>query len=853
MIRCVINNIELEVPDDYTILEAARSAEIYIPTICSHPDLPPFHSLELSEAVYQGENKFTNETDTSIESISGCGLCIVQVKGEEELISSCKAKVKDGMKISTDTEDIRKRRQKNLIPILATHPHSCLTCSQREGCIPLTDVCPGNVPAEERCCELLGICEFEKVVDYVGIAPETPRYKFSNLPKINSDPLFKRDFNLCIACGRCVRVCQHVKGVYALGGVINNDKLIIGTVNGPMLNEAECKFCGSCVEVCPTGALLDRAKPKLKEFSELVSCRAACPGEVNIPLYLRLVSKGKVQEAAEVIASRLTFPSVLGKICFHPCETECKRNEFSEFLTENIEPVNIRMIKDFAMSNSTLPMIEKPKKKTGKNVAVIGSGPAGLTTAYFLALKGHSVTVYEKEKKPGGMLRYGIPGYRLPREVLDKDISRILESGVEVKTNITIGRDKTIESIKANGADAVFISTGLPKSKFIPAAGAELDQVKYGVEFLNRVAKDGLTSDYFESKSVIIIGGGNVATDAARTSIRLKAEKVTIVCLEQKNEMPAYADEIKEAKEEGIEILNGWGIYGIRESEDEKSIVEVKLKKCISVFNESRNFAPTYDESVTDQISGDEVIICIGQETDADFMNDEIRQSIFANGIIKVDSATMETNIEGIFAGGDIVSGPASVIDAVGHGRRAARSIDMFIGGDGIINFDEDLHKYNKMYIGREDGFSISERENVSYIDADKRKLDFNPFELTYNEDSAIKEGSRCLQCDLRLNFRHNPFPPEKYLRFNAGNIENVPSKEGVIQLLDEKKEVYNIKGTDNMKDTLLEILSNNEKANYFIYEADPMFTKRESELLQQYLQKHGKMPDSGDDLDDLF
>jgi len=852
MIRCAIDNIELEVPDDYTILEAARSTEIYIPTLCSHPDLPPFHSLELSDVVYQGENKFTNDIDASIDSISGCGLCIVKVDGEDKFIPSCKTVVQDGMVISTDTEQIRIQRQKKLIPILAVHPHSCLTCSQREGCIPLTDVCPGNVPVEERCCELLGNCEFEKVVDFVGIAPETPRYKYANLSKINSDPLFNRDFNLCIACGRCIRVCQHVKGVYALGGVINDDKFIIGTVNGPMLNEAECKFCGSCVEVCPTGAIQDKDKPKLKEFSELIPCRAACPGEVNIPLYLRLVSKGKIQEAAEVIASRLTFPSVLGKICFYPCEVECKRNEFSEALNKDIEPVNIRMIKDFAMSNSTLPPLEKPKEKTGKKIAVIGSGPAGLTAAYFLSIKGHSVTVYEKEEKPGGMLRYGIPRYRLPREILDKDISRILESGVEVETNITIGKDKTIESIKADGADVVFISTGLSKSKLIPATGVELDQVRYGVEFLNRVAKDDLASDYFDLKSVIVIGGGNVATDAARTAIRLKAEKVTIVCLEQKNEMPAYVNEIKEAEEEGIKILNGWGISSMINS-DNKNLVEVKLKKCTSVFDDSGNFAPVYDESVEDNISGDEVVICIGQKADIKFLDNDLKQSVFSNGMIKVDSATMETNIEGIFAGGDIASGPASVIDAVGHGRKAARSIDKFLGGDGIINFDKDLHKDSEMFIGREEGFSILEREKVNYIDAHKRRLNFNPFELTYEEDSAIKEGSRCLRCDLRLNLRHNPSPPEKYLMFNAGNIETVPSKEGVIQLLDEKKEVFNIKGTDNMKNTLLEILDDDEKPSYFIYEADPMFTKRESELLQQYLQKHGKMPDSGDDLDDLF
>jgi NADPH-dependent glutamate synthase beta subunit-like oxidoreductase len=853
MIRCNINNVDVEVPNETSILDAARSVDIYIPTICSHPDLLPFHSLELSDVVYQGDIKFTNDIDASINSISGCGLCIVKVEGEDKFIPSCKTVVQDGMIISTDTEQIRKQRQKKLIPILANHPHSCLTCSQREGCIPLTDVCPGNVPAEERCCALLGNCEIEKVVDYVDIAPETPRYQYANLPKINSDPLFNRDFNLCIACGRCTRVCQHVKGVCALGGVINNDKLIIGTVNGPMLNEAECKFCGSCVEVCPTGALQDKEKVRLKEYSDLIPCRAACPGEVNIPLYLRLVSKGKVQEAAEVIASRLTFPSVLGKICFHPCEVECRRNEFSEFLKEKIEPVNIRMIKDFAMSKSTLPPLEKPKEKTGKKISVIGSGPAGLTAAYFLAMKGHSVKVYEKEEKPGGMLRYGIPRYRLPIDILEKDISRIMESGVEIETNISIGEDETIESIKKDGVDAVFISAGLSKSKLISAAGAELDQVRYGVDFLNRVAKDNFDADYFDSKSVIIIGGGNVATDAARTAIRLKSKKVTIVCLEQKNEMPAYDTEIKEAEEEGIEILNGWGISSIIKLNDDKNSVEVKLQKCTGIFNKSGNFAPTYDESVTKMISGDEIIICIGQEADTGFLNDEIKQSVSSNGIMKVDHDTLETNVKGIFAGGDIVSGPSSVIDAVGYGRKAARSIDKFLGGDGKIDIEKDIYSDNEMFIGREDGFSILEREKVGYIDADKRKLNFHPFELTYKEDSAIKEGNRCLRCDLRLNFRHNPFPLETYMKFDANVIESVPSKEGVIQFLNEKKEVYNIKGTDNMKETLLEKLSNNENAFYFIYEADPMFTKRESELLQQFLQKHGKMLDSGDDLDDLF
>jgi NADPH-dependent glutamate synthase beta subunit-like oxidoreductase/Pyruvate/2-oxoacid:ferredoxin oxidoreductase delta subunit len=853
MVRITINNINIEVPEETSILEAARSADIYIPVLCSHPDLPTFRSLDLSEFVYQGEKKISNDVGASMESISGCGLCIVKIDGKEEPVPSCKTIATEGMSVLTDTDDIQKKREQKLIPILANHPHSCLTCNQKEGCIPLTDVCPGNVPIEERCCALLGNCELEKVVDYIGIAPETPRYKFQNLPKIDSDPLFKRDYNLCVSCGRCVRVCQNVKGVYALGGVISEGKLVIGTVNGPKLYEAECKFCGSCVEVCPTGALQDKDKVRLKSFADLIPCRAACPGEVNIPLYLRLVSHGKVQEAAEVIASRLTFPSVLGKICFHPCEAECRRNEFSDFLAKKIDPVNIRMVKDFAMSNSILPPLEKPKMKTGKKIAIIGSGPAGLTAAYFLALKGHSVTVYEREEKPGGMLRYGIPQYRLPIEILNKDINRIYESGVDIQTNITIGKDITIESIKHNGADAVFISTGLSKSKSIPVKDTLPDQVKFGIEFLKSVAMHNLDSDYYESKSVIVIGGGNVATDAARTAIRLKAEKVTIVCLEKKNEMPAYEVEIKEAEEEGIEIISGWGIDEMGKSDENKKLVGIILKKCTSVFNDKGKFAPTYDESVTDKISGDEVIICIGQEADVSLMDDNIGRSVFSNGLIKADRETLQTSVEGIFAGGDIVSGPASVIDAIGNGRKAAKSIDIYLGGDGKINPEEDFYSDNEMFIGREDGFSSFEREKVTYIEAESRKLSFIPFELTYEENTAKKEGSRCLKCDLRLILKHNPPPPENFIKFNKDNIETVPSDEGVIQLLNEKKEIYHIKGCDNMKELLVEKFNSGENATYFIYEADPMFTKRESELLQQYLQKHGKLPDSGDDLDELF
>ncbi|MBI2966326.1 MAG: FAD-dependent oxidoreductase [Bacteroidetes bacterium] len=853
MLRLTIDNIDIEVPQGTTVLETARKAGIYIPAVCSHPDLPPSGSLKLSDIVYRGSKKFTNDADAITASQilhDGCGMCIVRQEGNGELISACKTEAKYGMKIITDSEDIREKRQKKLARLLASHPHSCLTCSQREGCIPLTDICPGNVPVNERCCALLGNCEFEKVVDYVGIAPETPRYQFNNLPKPSGDPLFIRDYNLCVSCGRCVRICQDVKGVYALGAVINNGRLIIGTVGGPLLINAGCKFCGSCVEVCPTGAIQDKKKPKLKDNRELVPCISGCPGEVNIPLYLRLVAQGRHREAGEVIASKLPLPSVLGKVCFHPCENYCRRSELSKTLNGKSEPVSIRMIKDFAMCNSALTPLRKPEKKSGKKVAVIGSGPAGLTAAYFLSQKGHHVTVYEKEEKTGGMIRYGIPRYRLQENILEKDIARILENDIEIITNATLGKDIFIKNIFGSGADAIFLSVGLSKSKSLPVPGADLDCIKSGIEFLHHVSANKYPPEQFKSKHVIIIGGGNVALDAARTAIRLKADSVTLACLEQRDEMVAYPEEIKEAEEEGVKIINGNGIKHIRQSQGGGCSVE--LKKCTAIFNEKSEFAPTYDESVTEIITGDEIIICVGQQAGSQILNDETVRSIFVNGTIKVNHDTLETIFNGIFAGGDIVSGPASVIDAVGSGRKAARSIDLFLGGDGIIDKDIIIEEKN-MFIGSSENFCTTGRQPAAYADIETRKCDFSSVEHTYNEDVAIVEAGRCLQCDLRLLINHNPAPPGKFLKLTYENIINIPYEEGVIQLLDEKKNVYFIKGTDNMKKILEEKSDTDKKAVFFTFEHDPMFTKRESELMQQYLQKHGRMPDGGDDLDELF
>lgn len=849
MIKISIDNQVLNVQEGLTILQAARENGIYIPALCSHPDLKPFRSLVLSEKIYQGDTIYENDSGATMESIFGCGVCAVEIVGEAKPLPSCKTEVKDGMVILSSSDKIKDIRRKKLMPILEKHPHSCLTCEQREGCITVSDDCSNSVAPNERCCELNGNCELQRLVDYIGIAPETPKYHHKGIPRIEDGGLFVRDYNLCISCGRCVRACQQLRDVYAMGAVISGGMLRIGSVNGPTLRDADCRFCGACVEVCPTGALQDKDKVRLKSEDDYVPCKANCPGDTQIPLYLKHISSGNYQKAAEVLSSRLSFPHSLGKICFHPCETECRRNELSNFYGADKEAINIRSSKDFAMLNSNLKDVEI-KEASGKNVSVIGAGPAGLTAGYFLALKGHKITVYEKERKIGGMLRYGIPRYRLEENILEKDLSRLLSSGMEIKCGISVGRDIKISELLNNESDAAFIATGLPNSRGLPVFTPDHENIHFGVEFLNKVAKNEVDNDYFKSKNVIIIGGGNVATDAARTALRLGARNVTMICLEQTDEMPAYDNEIFETLEEGTTIKNGWGIESFIEV---SSGIEIGLKKCISVFDSNGAFSPEYNDNIKEKALCDSVILCIGQLSDFSFLDKSEKEKLNVNGLLKTKDGSLETNIPGLFAGGDIVYGPKSVIDAIGSGKQAAREIDKFLGGDGTISGDEKQEFPYSGKIGKIPGFCHFERIEPHLADPNVRITNFKAVEYSFDEEFAKYEAGRCLQCNLRMNIRQNPYPPEKYLDYTNDNVNLLEEKEGVIQLLNAEKEVFLIKGSSNIKNTLNEFFDEGKEAVFFTFEYDPLFSKRESELTQQYLQKHGEMPDSGDDLDDLF
>lgn len=838
-----INGNTVECLEGMTILEAADSAGIYIPRLCYHPDLPPMGDVILSECIYQGNSRIVSEKSSmAIGEEAHCNLCLVQIEGMGKPINSCITAVEDGMEIQTETLEVVSLRKQALSKILATHPHACLTCAQKEGCS-RTD-CSSNVPVEERCCVLLGRCEIGKVSEYIGIPADTPKYRPANLPVVKDDPLFDRDYNLCIGCLRCVRVCVNVRKADVLGAIVKDSRTWVGTLKEGHLREAECRFCGACVEVCPTGALLDKEDVPIVTRDKALPCVNGCPAGIDIPHYLKFISEGRYKEALEVIRASVPFPAILGYVCFHPCEDVCRRGSVDE-------AVAICSLKRFVADKvpiESLTAIEK-KPDSGKKIAVVGSGPAGLTTAYYLGILGHNVDVFDSDEKPGGMLRHGIPSYRLPEEVLDRELEILKDIGINFKMKHPVGKDFGIPEMKSAGYDAILIAVGTSSSKMIDIENINLDGVYPALDFLRSARFSGKPE---LGGNVVVIGGGNVAIDAGMTALRLGAEKVQLVCLESREEMPAHRWEIEQAEEEGIEIINSLGPN--RFEADNSHVSQVEFKKCVRVFDDRGRFDPRYDESEINKIPADHVILAIGQEATGDVIQFIKESQDNAGAFLQVDK-DYATGIDGVFAAGDVVRGPSSVVDAVAAGRKSAEAIDRYLGGNGAIEIAEGVRGVDKPELGTDADMVQRPRQSGTVVAPEIRKKAFCLIEETFEENVAKLEAGRCLQCHLRQQITAVILPPEKWQNFERENVEAVPEIEGVFQLLDADKKIIKISGTANLRQGLLEKLEDPGEVKYFLWEEDPMYTKRESELIQQYLQEHGEMPGGGadDDLDDLF
>ncbi len=847
MINITVNGTAVAAESDDTILQAARRADVYIPALCYHPHLPPRKGGKPVEVIYQGMTRFEHDASRTPEGglDSGCGLCVVEMADSGELKPACATSVAEGMQILTDTEKVEAWRKEKLAAILADHPHACLTCAQQEGC-PRTQ-CSSNVPENERCCPQLGNCELQKVAEFIGISPETPKWIPTSLPVISDEPLFERNYNLCVGCTRCVRACRDLRGIEAIGFVVDEaGKVRVGSV-APTLKDSGCKFCTACVQVCPTGAIMDRGLKSTDK--DLVPCVHACPAGINIPWYLRFLAEGKSDEALAVIRESVPLPGILGRVCVRPCESVCRRGEVND-------PISICALKRFASDNGAdswkTASLKAPD--TGKNVAVIGAGPAGLSAAFYLRKKGHAVTVFDSNEKAGGMMRYGIPRYRLPDDVLDHEIGTVFGLGVEFKPSINVGADVTLARLR-DDFNAIFVATGAPLSRKILVDGSNLPEVLWGVDFLREANThvQGYRRDTSKASSpigenVVVIGGGAVAIDVALTARRLGASEVHMVCLEDRREMPAHSWEIEEAEEEGVIIHNCWGPMEI--VEQEQSVRGICFKQCVCIFDRDGKFNPSYDDECTMGLKADTVILAIGQSSDLHFV--EIEGVAVHDNLVRVEEKTLETNVPGIFAGGDAVVFPGAVIHAVAAGRKAATSIDRYLGGDGVI--DETLVQLPQLnhWLGREEGFADKARLMTRRVPVADR-ADFREVDLGFGNGDASAEAARCLQCDLRLAISDVEMPPERLVIFTEEHVLKVPETEGVFRLTNEEKKPIVIKGCDNMRKLMMEFLESLEEARYFDYEEDKMFSKRESELIQQHLQTYGEMPGGEMDDDDLF
>lgn len=464
-------------------------------------------------------------------------------------------------------------------------------------------------------------------------------------------------------------------------------------------------------------------------------CTEACPAGVDVPRYIRAVRDGKYDEAVAVLREKLPLPTVCADACFAPCEEVCAYKQFGD-------PIAIRAIKRAAVDKGKDAWKKKKKvaKRTGKKAAIVGAGPAGLTAAYYLATKGHDVTLFDSFPKPGGMLRYGIPNYRLPEKRLDRDIKSILEWGVEFRGNITIGKDIPLAQLKTD-YDAIFLAGGANASARIPLKGAEKKGVLWGWDFLKDV-KLGKASKL--RGDVLVVGGGNVAIDVALTAKRLGAKNVHLFCLEKREEMPAHEWEISLAEEEGVLINNSWAPKKVL---GEASATGLQVMKCTSVFDREGKFNPAYDEKTTKRIEGKTVILAVGQTADLGYLSGQKGIKV-QSGRIEANPKDLSTGEQGIFAGGDVVSGPASIIQAIAQGRKAASAMDQYLGGDG--NIEEILAKPEKEVRLPEFSGDGVPRSPMPLLKLKDRSAGFGQVERGLTDDQIASETRRCLNCDAR-------------------------------------------------------------------------------------------------------
>ncbi len=546
----------------------------------------------------------------------------------------------------------------------------------------------------------------------------------------------------------------------------------------------DCVACGKCVEVCPAGAVKLGQKLCTKDGKEVeypkhplpsemkwgphmwdenyrdnnrincyssgtAPCKTACPAHIAVQGYLKMASQGRYKEALELIKKDNPLPAICGRICNRRCEDACTRgrideaiaiDEVKKFIAEQDLNAETRFI-----PKKIIPSLDD--NFFSQKVAIIGAGPAGLSCAFYLAEKGYNPTIFEKNAYPGGMLRYGIPSYKLEKNVIDAEIEVIKAMGVDIKCGVEIGKDITIEELRKQGYKAFYVAIGCQGGRALNISGEDAEGVMSAVDFLRTVAED---ESYKTEGNVIVIGGGNVAIDVARTSVRTGAQSVNMYCLEPENKMTASQEEIDEALEDGVKINCGWGPKEILT--DNGKAVGVVFKRCVSVLDEEGKFNPAYDENDTITVPCDRVMVSIGQSIIWGSLLEGSKVALGGGARALADGLTYQTAEPDIFVGGDVYTGPKFAIDAIAAGREGAISIHRFVQPNSSLTIGRnrrdfiELDKDNVLV----ESYDNSARQIPPKANNNGEKT-FRDTSLTFTEEQVKKETARCLGCGASI------------------------------------------------------------------------------------------------------